>query len=89
MTALLFFIGGWFGTVWWPGIEVDAPRPGGGDPWWTRWVHGAIGGVAAVAILGKLAAFSEPMPGILGAIAVGSVAAAITRPIVRMVTNRG
>ena len=90
MLWLVFFIAGWFGTNWWPGIEKDAPKPGGGgDPWWTRWIVGIVGGIAAVVVLRLAPGFSNPMPGLVASIATGSVAAAIVRPILGLVGVRG
>jgi len=73
MEWLLPFILGWWGTHWWPGIEVDAPRPGGGDPWWGL-VIGIVAGVVAVVVL-PMAGNSEPMPGAVAASIVGSAPA--------------
>lgn len=47
---LFLFIVGAFGGLWWPGIEVDAPKPGGGDPWWWRILRVIIGGLSAILV---------------------------------------
>ena len=81
MNGFLFFVLGWFGKYWWPGIEVDAPRPGGGDPWWNL-VIGAASGVITMVVMGGIAnsnpmpgiASADPMPGLVAAIAVGCIA---------------
>jgi O-antigen ligase len=72
MTWLIYFIAGWFGSYWWPGIEVDAPRPGGGDPWWMRLVAGVIAGGVAVYVVGAVA-MADAMPAMLLSIATGCV----------------
>ncbi|MES2444083.1 MAG: hypothetical protein V4574_14740 [Pseudomonadota bacterium] len=46
---LFLFIVGAFGGLWWPGIEVDAPPPGG-DPWWWRILRVIIGGLSAILV---------------------------------------
>jgi hypothetical protein len=79
MPALLILaILGWFGSVWWPGIEVDAPRPGGGgDPWWTRLLLGVVGAVSAIVVARIAGAGVEPVAGAIVAIAAGRVGAGI------------
>ncbi|MEA3064769.1 MAG: hypothetical protein QOJ27_1215 [Sphingomonadales bacterium] len=78
MPALLILgILGWFGSVWWPGIEVDAPRPGGGDPWWTRLLLGAVGAVSAIVVARISGGGLEPVAGAILAIAAGRVGAGI------------
>ena len=82
MAWLIPFIVGWWGTVWWPGIEVDAPPKGPyPEPWWWRIGIGVAGGVAAVVVLGASRAFSEPMPGIVAALAAGGVVKTILAPL--------
>jgi hypothetical protein len=68
---LIAFILGWFGATWWPGIEVDAPRPGGGgDPWWLRPVAGIIAGIGAIIVVQMT---HVPLDGLLGvALAIGT-----------------
>ena len=87
MEWLLPFILGWWGTHWWPGIEVDAPRPGGGDPWWGL-VIGIVAGVVAVVVL-PMAGMSEPMPGAFAAIAIGAVAGHVVRAVLGAVMGKG
>lgn len=50
MFMLHLFILGAFGGLWWPGIEVDAPPPGRGDPWWWRLVTIVVGGISAIIV---------------------------------------
>lgn len=76
MEWLPLFIVGWFGSVWWPGIEVDAPPPGG-DPWWWRLAIGIIGGIAAIYVVRLSGMNSDPMPGFVLGIAAGCVAGRI------------
>ena len=83
MTWLIYFIAGWFGSHWWPGIEVDAPKPGGGDPWWMRLVVGAIAGGAAIYVVGATQ-MSDPMPGMLLSIATGCVVGKILGGVMGM-----
>jgi hypothetical protein len=47
---LFLFILGAFGGLWWPGIEVDAPPPGRGDPWWWRLGMVVVGGISAIVV---------------------------------------
>ncbi|MGH6787964.1 MAG: hypothetical protein ACREBO_14140 [Novosphingobium sp.] len=78
MTWLIPFIVGWWGTMWWPGITHDAPPLGPHpEPWWWRLGVGILGGVAAIVVLGAARLSSEPMPGIIAALATGGVAAGI------------
>jgi hypothetical protein len=81
---LIVFIVGWFGATWWPGIEVDAPRPGGGDPWWMRLVIGVVAGVAAVAVVNVSHAAMDTLLGITTAIATGKVAGVIVGAVAGM-----
>jgi hypothetical protein len=74
---LIVFLVGWFGATWWPGIEVDAPRPGGGDPWWMRLLVGIVAGVAAVAVIGVTHVAMDSLLGVTAAIATGKVAGSI------------
>jgi hypothetical protein len=79
------FIVGWFGTLWWPGMWVDAPPRGPNpEPWWTRWALGVIGGIVAVAVSRFTAASSDPMPGLVLALAAGRVGSAIFEPAFRL-----
>lgn len=79
MPWLLPFILGWWGSHWfrnwWPGIEYDAPKPGGGDPWMGL-IIGIASGVVAVIVTPMFGA-SEPMPGVFAAVATGAVTAHI------------
>ena len=78
MIWLIPIIAGWFGTLWWPGRNIDAPPPGPHpEPWWTRLAIGIFGGLAAAVVLRMNPAYSDPMPGIVVAIATGCVAGAI------------
>jgi hypothetical protein len=81
---LIVFIVGWFGATWWAGIEVDAPRPGGGDPWWLRLVIGVVAGVAAVAVVNVSHAAMDTLLGITTAIATGKVAGVIVGAVAGM-----
>jgi len=82
---LIVFIIGWFGATWWPGIEVDAPRPGGGgDPWWMRLVVGVLAGVAAVAVVQVSHVAMDSLLGVTAAIATGKVAGSIVGAITAM-----
>jgi hypothetical protein len=80
---LSLFVMGWFGTVWWPGIEVDAPPPGGGDWWWRSALIGVIGGVAAIGVAQVVGRLDDLAIAVL-ALATGRVAAAIVAPVLRM-----
>lgn len=80
---LALFVMGWFGTVWWPGIEVDAPPPGGGDWWWRGPLLGIIGGLAAVGIGQVLVRLDDLVIAVV-ALATGRVAAGIVAPLLRM-----
>ena len=84
MLWLVPFIVGWWGTVWWPGIEVDAPPPGGGD-WWWRWVVGILGGIGAVVVLGQVPTITDSLSSIFVALATGGVVRAIVSPVGAMV----
>ena len=85
MAWLVPVIVGWWGTVWWPGIERDAPPKGPlPDPWWWKLAIGVIGGGAAVLVLGAsepmpgvAALSSNPMPGLVVALATGGVTRAV------------
>ena len=83
MTWLIYFISGWFGSHWWPGIEVDAPRPGGGDPWWMRLVVGVIAGGVAVYVVGAVA-MTDAMPAMLLSIGTGCVVGKIIGGVMGM-----
>ncbi len=77
MDMLVPFITGWFGSVWWPGIEVDAPRPGGDpQPWWTRLLLGIVGGASAI-LVGRLVPGMDAMSGLVVMIAAGRVGSGI------------
>ena len=81
---LIVFIIGWFGATWWPGIEVDAPRPGGGDPWWMRLLVGIVAGVAAVAVVQISHVAMDGLLGVTTAIATGKVAGSIIGAVAGM-----
>jgi hypothetical protein len=74
---LTVFLVGWFGATWWPGIEVDAPPPGRGDPWWMRLLVGIVAGVAAVAVVEMTHVAMDSLLGVTTAIATGKVAGSI------------
>jgi hypothetical protein len=87
MDWLVPFILGWWGSHWWhrnwwPGIEYDAPKPGGGDPWLGLGL-GLISGIAAVIVVRLTGMNSDPMPGVIAAIASGGVASSIIATVVR------
>ena len=86
MDWLIYFIAGWFGSHWWPGIEVDAPPPHDPGPWW-RLVVGIIAGGVAIYVTGAVGlsnAGSNPMPGIVLGIATGCVVAKILGGVMGM-----
>ena len=74
---LFLFILGAFGGLWWPGIEVDAPRPGGGDPWWWRLVTVVVGGISAVVVSQIQPIDVATMTGVFVALGSGKVGATI------------
>ena len=77
--VLIFILGG-FGVTWWPGIEIDAPRPGGGgdgEPGWPRLVALAVGGISAVLVSTLTNGLANPALGIPVAIAAGKFGSAI------------
>jgi uncharacterized membrane protein HdeD (DUF308 family) len=83
MNALLIvFIVGWFGSTWWPGIEVDAPPPRG-DPWWWRVVEGVLAGVAAIAVVRLTNVAVDSLLGVTAMIATGKVTGAIVGAVAR------
>ena len=84
MLMLIVFLIGWFGGTWWPGIEVDAPRPGGGDPWWMRLVIGILAGAAAVVVVQMTHSTMDTLVGVTLAIATGKVTAVIVGAIAGM-----
>ena len=84
MPMLITFIVGWFGSTWWPGIEVDAPRPGGGDPWWLRLLIGVIAGVAAVVVIQASHVAMDGLLGVTLAIATGKVTGSIVSAVAGM-----
>jgi len=75
MEMLVTFIVGWFGSVWWPGIEVDAPPPKG-DPWWWRILLGVVGGVSAI-LVARMVPGMDAMVGLVVMIAAGRVGSGI------------
>ena len=83
---LVLFIVGWFGSVWWPGIEVDAPpRGGGGDPWWWRGLLlGVVGGVSAIIVANVAKLDAADMVGLTVAVAAGRVGAGIVGAFMSM-----
>jgi hypothetical protein len=82
---LIAFLVGWFGSTWWPGIEVDAPRPGGGgDPWWLRLVVGAIAGIAAIIVVQMTHVALDTLIGVTTAIATGKVVGSIVGAVAGM-----
>ena len=84
MEMLVLFIVGWFGSVWWPGIEVDAPPPKG-DPWWWRGLLlGVVGGVSAILIANVAKLDTADMVGLTVALAAGRVGAGIVGAFLSM-----
>jgi len=82
---LIVFIVGWFGATWWPGIEVDAPKPGGGgDPWWMRLLAGIVAGVAAIGVVEMTHVAMDGLLGVTVAIATGKVAGVIVGAVTGM-----
>jgi hypothetical protein len=81
---LIVFIIGWFGATWWPGIEVDAPRPGGGDPWWMRLLVGILAGAVAVGVVQMTHVAVDSLLGITAAIATGKVVGSIIGAVAGM-----
>jgi hypothetical protein len=73
MDWLIYFIPGWFGAHWWPGIEKDAPPPGPHpEPWWVRLLAGIVAGIVAIYVV-RASGLSDPMPGMVLSIATGCV----------------
>jgi hypothetical protein len=83
MTWLIYFISGWFGKYWWPGIEVDAPRPGNPDPWWMHLIAGIIAGGVAVYVVGAVA-LTDMMSAMVLSIATGCVVGRILGALMGM-----
>jgi hypothetical protein len=73
---------GWFGGIFWIGMEYDAPKPGDPTPWATL-VQGAIGGAAAILVTRLATVHAEPMVHIAVAIVVGRFAASVFAPLLR------
>lgn len=84
MPMFIVFIVGWFGSNWWFGMEFDAPKPGGGDPWWMRLLVGVVAGVAAVAVIEMSHIAMDSLLGVTLAIATGNVAGTIVRAVAGM-----
>ena len=78
-----FFILGWLGGVWWPGIEVDAPPPKG-DPWWGSIAIGVVGGIAAIVAAQIVPARLDTFVGVVATVAAGAVGGTIARAVLRM-----
>ena len=74
---LYLFIIGAFGGLWWPGIEIDAPRPGGGDPWWGRLVAIAVGGISAIIVSQVQPIDVATLTGIVVALGSGKIGATV------------
>lgn len=83
MDILVLFIVGWFGSVWWPGIEVDAPPPGGGDWWWRGLLLGIVGGASAILIATVAKLDMTGLVGLTVALAAGRVGAGIVGSVLR------
>jgi hypothetical protein len=81
---ILIFIVGWFGSVWWPGIEVDAPPKGGGDWWWKGLALGVVGGISAILVARLVNIEMEAMAGLAVSIAAGRVGAGIVGAFMSM-----
>lgn len=84
MEILVILIIGWFGSVWWPGIEVDAPPPGG-DPWWWSILLGLAGGVSAILVARVAAGSLDALAGMVVLIAAGRVGSGIVASALRAV----
>ncbi len=83
MPMLIVFIIGWFGGVWWPGIEVDAPPPKG-DPWWMKLLSGVLSGAAAVLVVQMTQVSMDTLVGVTLAIATGKVTNVIVGAVAGM-----
>jgi hypothetical protein len=84
MAWLIYFISGWFGSLWWPGRNQDAPPPGPHpEPWWMRLVVGVVAGGVAVYVIGATQ-MSDPMPGMVLSIATGCVVGKILSGVMGM-----
>jgi hypothetical protein len=80
----LFILGG-FGAMWWPGQWVDAPPPGHtGDPWWTRIVLVAVGGISAVVAAQVAAIDLATIGGVTVALGAGKVGAVVVHSLLSM-----
>jgi hypothetical protein len=84
MPMLIVFIVGWFGATWWPFREIDAPRPGGGDPVWMSLLVGIVAGIAAVVIIQTTHTAMDSLLGVTLAIATGKVVGVIVGAIAGM-----
>jgi hypothetical protein len=82
MEILVQAIVGWFGSVWWYGIEFDAPPPGGGDPWWWGILGGLAGAVSAI-VIARLVPGMDAMVGLIVMIAAGRVGSGIVGAVLR------
>ena len=86
MDWLLPFVLGWWGSHWWhrnwwPGVQYDAPKPGGGDPWLGLGL-GVVGGIGAIILTRMTLVNSEPMPGVIASIAAGAVLSSIAAALI-------
>ena len=81
---LYLIILGAFGGLWWPGIEVDAPKPGGGgDPWWGNLVAVIVGGLSALVVSQIQPIDIATFTGVVVALGSGKVGAAIVGAVLR------
>ena len=80
---LYLFILGAFGGLWWPGIEIDAPRPGGGDPWWGNLVAVVVGGISALVVSQVQAIDIATFTGVVVALGSGKVGATVVGAVLR------
>ena len=87
MDWILPFILGWWGSHWWPGIEVDAPKPGGGDPW-GPWIGGIVGGLSAILLIRLIGASSDLLVGAVASIAAGAVGSRIVGGVLGQIRSK-
>ena len=80
---LYLFILGAFGGRWWPGIEVDAPKPGGGDPWWGGLVAVIVGGLSAIIVSQIQPIDVATLTGVVVALGAGKVGVTVVGSLLR------
>lgn len=84
---LIMGLAGWFGSYWW-GQERGAPNPKDPHPW-EHILVGLVAGVAAIAVVRITAMNSEPMPGMVLAIATGCVVARVVGGLIGGMRAKG